>query len=81
MSSKLDLLAQKEEQLRLLNAQLDQKKPVVYHHSESEEEEVKDYPADDSYEDDEFQADKTNTIQALMELGRQEEHPPIDKEL
>ena len=80
MASKLDLLAQKEEQIRLLNEQLDQKKEGLLSGNNYEEDKEsdeyaqspgKDEESPEEYDQDGFEEshNKQNTIAALMQLG------------
>jgi hypothetical protein len=82
MSNKLDLLAQKEQQLRLLNEQLDAKKSNLFQDAAAnddddygddyEESKQQNKNNDDSYDDDgafEDSTHKDRTIKALMQLG------------
>ena len=75
MSSKLDLLAQKEQQLRILNEQLDKKKSgLLAAKVESEEEndfQESNQKMDDSYEGDYFEQSthKSKTLKGMALSG------------
>ena len=81
MANKLDLLAQKEQQLRMLNEQLDAKKTSLFQDAAANDddygddyEESKQIQNDDSYDDGAFEdsTHKDRTIKALMQLGQQQ---------
>jgi len=76
MSNKLDLLAQKEQQLRMLNEQLDKKKSNLLAAKVESEQEASDHDEsqeklDDSYEEDNFEQSthKAKTLKGMALSG------------